>query len=84
MSDTGLIILEIYLAFSLISFVCFAYYYKKLKENLQTISYYFLEHHNDIRNYFNESLIRETTEEEIKKIEYLVALKKAREYKIDN
>ena len=84
MSDAGLIILEIYLAFSLVSFVCFAYYYKKLKEDLESISYYFLEHHHDIRNYFNENLIRETTEEEIKKIEYLVAVKKAKEYKVEN
>ena len=84
MSDVGLIILEIYLALSLVSFVCFDYYYKKIKEDLQSISYYFLEHHQDIRNHFNESLIRETTEEEIKKIEYLVAVEKARGYKIEN
>jgi hypothetical protein len=84
MSDAGLIILEIYLPLSLISFVCFAYCYKKLKEDLQSISYYFLEHHHDIRNHFNENLIRETTEDEIKKIEYLVAVKKAKKYKIEN
>lgn len=88
-NQSALVVLEVYLALSLVVLVSLLYFFSKLiKENqnyrndLSEISYWMLDHNSDLLIYFNGNEIQEKTNNDIKSYSYNKILEKARNYYI--